>query len=194
MTTDLRGQFVEAMSRAATYVAVLTTEGPTGRYGVTVSSLTSVSADGDRPSLLACLHHLSPAAEAIMKNRAFCVNLLQEDQQAVANLFAGRTVAGVHQNRFDRVEWQPSASGQPIITGATASFECQLATATLWETHYILVGKVVAVVLSDDPAALLYGKRSYQRAVDLVDKTYHVNNNSGSSDAGLAKPESKGPK
>ena len=52
MNTDLRSQFVEGMSRAATFVAVLTTDGPTGKFGVTVSSLTSVSADGEYPSLL----------------------------------------------------------------------------------------------------------------------------------------------
>ena len=168
MTTDLRSQFVEGMSRAATFVAVLTTEGATGRLGVTVSSLTSVSADGDHPSLLACLHHLSPAAEAILKNRAFCANLLHEGQQAVANLFAGRMAPGDHASRFDKVGWTQGQSGQPILQGVTAAFECRLATAMLWETHYIIVGKVASITLASDPAALLYGQRAYRRAVDIV--------------------------
>lgn len=164
--SDLRYRFVEGMSRAATFVAVATTDGPHGRFGVTISSLTSVSADGEHPSLLGCIHHRSPAAAAILGNRAFCANLLHEGQEAVANLFAGRD--GKDQvARFDQTRWSAGALRQPLIDGATARFECKLATALLWETHYIIVGTVVGVDLSDDSAALLYGQRAYRKAVGL---------------------------
>ncbi|PLL12949.1 flavin reductase [Tabrizicola sp. TH137] len=163
---DLRAHFLEGMSRAATFVAVATTDGDGGRAGVTISSLTSVSADGDQPSLLACIHHQSPAAAAILRNRAFCANLLAEDQQGVSDLFAGRAGSD-HAARFDRAEWEAGALGQPVLAGATAVFECRLATALLWETHHIIVGRVHSVRLSDHPAALLYGQRAYRRAVHL---------------------------
>ena len=166
--SDLRAQFVEGMSRALTFVAVATTDGEAGRYGVTISTLTSVSADGDHPSLLACIHHLSPAATAILKNRAFCANLLGEGQQGLSDLFAGRDKSGLV-DRFDRAAWHRGEVGQPVLAGATAAFECRLATAVLWETHYIIVGKVVSVTLSDDPSALLYGQRAYRKAVQLPD-------------------------
>jgi flavin reductase len=163
---DLRTRFLEGMSRAATFVAVATTDGDGGRAGVTISSLTSVSADGDHPSLLACIHHQSPAAAAILTNRAFCANLLAEDQQALSDLFAGR--AGSDQRaRFDQTAWQPGRLGQPMLDGATAVFECRLATSVLWETHHIIVGQVMAIRLSESPAALLYGQRAYRRAVQL---------------------------
>ena len=168
--SELRARFVEGMSRAATFVAVATTDGEAGRFGVTISSLTSVSADGENPSLLACIHHLSPAATAILKNRAFCASLLAEGQQSVSDIFAGKgggRSGGEHSERFDRVKWEAGPLGQPMLTGATAVFECRLATALLWETHHIIVGRVVSVVLSDDPAALLYGQRAYRRAVHL---------------------------
>ncbi|OZA11278.1 MAG: hypothetical protein B7Y02_09030 [Rhodobacterales bacterium 17-64-5] len=163
---DLRQSFIEAMSRAATFVAVATTDGEAGRFGVTISSLTSVSADGEHPSLLACIHHLSPAATAILKNRAFCANLLGEDQQALSDLFAGRGKQDAAA-RFEQATWQPGPAGQPVLAGATANFECRLATAVLWETHYIIVGKVTRVWLSDQPHALLYGQRAYRKAVGL---------------------------
>jgi flavin reductase len=166
--SDLRKAFVEGMSRAATFVAVATTDGEAGRFGVTISSLTSVSADGEHPSLLACVHHLSPAATAILKNRGFCANLLHEGQQGLADLFAGRANVDAA-SRFDQAEWIAGAAGQPLLTGATASFECSLATAVLWETHYIIVGKVTSVTLSEEPSALLYGQRAYRRAVHLND-------------------------
>jgi flavin reductase (DIM6/NTAB) family NADH-FMN oxidoreductase RutF len=164
-------QFLEGMSRAATFVTVATTDGEAGRFGVTVSSLTSVSADGDHPSLLACIHHLSPAGAAILRNRAFCANLLHEDQQAVSDLFAGRLAAGDHAARFAGAPWLESPLGQPMLEGATVSFECRVATSVLWETHHIIVGQVTAVRLSESPAALLYGQRAYRRAVHLAAAT-----------------------
>ena len=167
MKPDLRMQFLEGMSRAATFVAVVTTDGEAGRFGVTISSLTSVSADGDHPSLLACLHHLSPAAGAILRNRAFCANLLHEDQHEVSDLFAGRLSAGEHAARFDRTPWAAGALGQPVLEGATASFQCQVATSVLWETHHIIIGRVTDVRLSESRGALLYGQRAYRRAVQL---------------------------
>jgi len=163
---DLRNQFLEGMSRAATFVSVATTDGDGGLAGVTISSLTSVSADGDQPSLLACIHHLSPAAAAILKNRTFCANLLAEDQRDLSNLFAGRAGAD-HTARFSQAGWTRGPLGQPMLTGATAVFECRLATALLWETHHIIVGRVHSVRLSGNPAALLYGQRAYHRAVHL---------------------------
>lgn len=165
MDETLRQCFIEGMSRAATFVAVATTDGEAGRFGVTISSLTSVSADGDYPSLLACIHHNSSTAAAILKNRAFCANLLHEGQQDTANVFAGRSGLDNHDQRFERAEWQAGPLGQPMITGATAIFECQLATALFWETHHILVGRVTSVILSEDPEALLYAQRGYRRAV-----------------------------
>ncbi|MGV3552069.1 flavin reductase family protein [Rhizobium sp.] len=167
MKPELRMQFLEAMSRAATFVAVVTTDGEAGRFGVTISSLTSVSADGDHPSLLACLHHQSPVAGAILRNRAFCANLLHEDQHDVSDLFAGRMADGQHSARFDRTSWTPGELGQPNLVGATASFQCRFATSMLWETHHIVVGNVVSVELSDNAGALLYGQRAYRRAVQL---------------------------
>ncbi|CAN1564674.1 COG1853 Conserved protein/domain typically associated with flavoprotein oxygenases, DIM6/NTAB family [Paracoccaceae bacterium] len=165
---DLRASFLEGMSRAATFVAVATTDGEAGRFGVTVSSLTSVSADGDQPSLLFCVHHLSPVGAAILKNRAFCANLLAEDQQDLSNLFAGRGGSADHADRFTSTPWDAGEIGQPCLDGATATFECRLATALLWETHHIMVGRVVSVRLSDKPSALLYGQRAYRKAIHLA--------------------------
>jgi flavin reductase (DIM6/NTAB) family NADH-FMN oxidoreductase RutF len=165
-TADLRAAFVEGMSRAATFVAVATTDGEGGRDGVTVSSLTSVSADGEQPSLLVCINRQSPAAAAILQNRAFCANLLAEDQQDLANLFAGRS-GTERKDRFDRAAWEAGPLGQPILSGATAVFECRLATALLWETHHIIVGRVAAVRLHGSGSALLYGQRAYRKAIHL---------------------------
>ena len=165
MDENLKSDFLEGMSRAATFVAVATTDGHRGRFGVTISSMTSVSTEGDYPSLLICVHYLS-LATAMLANRGFCLNLLSEDQSSTANLFAGRDGDDAS-TRFDNVSWTPGPNGHPMIDGAVANFECQMATELWWKTHHIIVGEVTSVRLSDDSRPLLYGGRSYQRAVKL---------------------------
>ena len=163
---ERKAKFLEAMSRGATFVTVLTTDGEGGRFGVTVSSMTSVSADGFAPTILACVHHKSPAANAIIANKFFCANLLHEDQQHVSDLFSGRQKTDPAQ-RFDKLDWSKSTDGQPMITGATANFECILRTSLLWETHHIMIGHVMQVHLNENPAALLYGQRAYRKSVAI---------------------------
>ncbi len=54
MTPDRnRDRFVDAMNRAVTGVTVVTTDGELGRFGQTVSAMSSVSAEP--PTLLICI-------------------------------------------------------------------------------------------------------------------------------------------
>ena len=64
----LRQQFLHGMSYAAATVNVVTTDGVAGRHGVTVSAMVSVSADTPQPTLLVCIHHLSPVVAAVLEN------------------------------------------------------------------------------------------------------------------------------
>jgi len=61
-----RDLFIEGMSHAASTVNIVTTDGPAGRAGVTVSAMCSVTADA--PTLLVCVHQKSAACEAILAN------------------------------------------------------------------------------------------------------------------------------
>ena len=55
--------FRAAMGLAATGVSVVTTDGPSGRFGLTVSAVSSVSADP--PLVLICINRKSPAIAAL---------------------------------------------------------------------------------------------------------------------------------
>src|SRR5882724_7887396 len=88
--SDIRAQFLNGMSRAAFCVSVVTTDGPAGCSGVTISAMSSVSADGNSPTILVCIHHQSRTAAAILENGTFCVNVLREDQSHIADRFGGR--------------------------------------------------------------------------------------------------------
>lgn len=167
MDAELRASFLESMSRVASAVTVVTTDGEAGRFGVTVSSMTSVSADTSRPSLLVSIHHLSPAGEAIRKNRRFCANVLSGNQSFVSDLFSGRH-KHLNEDRFAAIGWHGGATGAPIIEGAIASLDCELKTALLWGTHFILIGEVEQIELSRQRSPLVYANRGYRRAIPVA--------------------------
>lgn len=167
MDVDLRSRFLEGMSRVASAVTVVTTDGDAGRFGVTVSSMTSVSADTSKPSLLISVHHLSPACEAIRRNRRFCANVLSGNQSFVSDLFSGRH-KDLNENRFGAIGWKPGLTGSPVIAGAVVSLDCELKTALFWGTHFIFIGEVEQIELSTQRSPLVYANRGYRRAIPIA--------------------------
>ena len=160
--TQLRSDFVHAMSRAAATVSVVTTDGPAGRAGVTVSAMTSVSADGEAPTILICVNKGASAADPILTNGRFVVNVLSADQQDIADIFASR-VDAPGGDRFAVGQWDTMATGAPVLD-ALASFDCDVQSAELVGTHHVIIGSVRAVRVSEKGAPLIYGMRSYLRA------------------------------
>lgn len=164
---NLRQSFLEGMSRAACTVSVVTTDGPAGRAGVTVSAMASVSADGPRPCLLVCLHHLSPAAAAIERNGVFCVNLLCAEQSAVSDVFAGR-VKRPDGDKFAGFAWRRLESGAPALEDALVTFDCRRLQSVALGTHHVFFGEVLEVRNgAPGQAALIYANRSYGMPVPL---------------------------
>ena len=162
----LRDRFIDGMSRAAATVAVVTTDGPAGRAGVTVSAMASVSADSTSPSLLVCVHQLSPAAPAILANGIFCVNLLRDSQVWISDTFAGRrpTPGG---DKFEVGQWTTLSTGAPVLEDALVAFDCRVGMATLYGSHYILVGELEEAVVADTGPALVYANRAYGSPIPL---------------------------
>lgn len=156
----LRDSFLEGMSRAATTVNVVTTDGPGGRAGVTVSAMSSVSADG--PALLVCVHQASAACRAIKQNRRFCVNVLRAEQSAISDRFAGRVKSG-DGDKFAGARWRRLATGAPTLEGALVAFDCTVVREIDWDTHTIFIAEVVDVELAQSGSPLIYTGRAYGR-------------------------------
>ena len=112
LTTIDAAEFRDAMSRHAAAVHLVTTDGPAGRRGVTVSSACSVS--DDPATLLVCLNVSSPANDRFEQNGNFAVNLLSERNEAIARAFAGQ--GGLSpEERFAKGEWTTLQTGAPIL-------------------------------------------------------------------------------
>jgi flavin reductase len=156
--------FTNAMRRAVSGVSIVTTSGDFGRYGLTVSSMTSVSAEP--PMLLVCVNRNSIAHDAIARNHRFAINVLSAQQQNLAASFAGSDLYGPAYD-LSSSEWTDSACGLPQAVNAAAFFECELDTAVTAGTHSIFIGRVTKA-LGADETPLAYADREYRVPVGLA--------------------------
>ncbi len=148
-----RPEFIAAMRKVASSVAVVTTDGPSGCHGATVSAFCSVSADP--PTMLVCLNASSKTAKMVAENEAFNINVLPEDAKNTANRFAGADDMKVV-DRFMDVDHWTTTSG-PALSGATV-LVCKLEQIILSGTHYICTGIVEDIHQgAEQPLAYLDG-------------------------------------
>ncbi|RST14340.1 flavin reductase [Streptomyces sp. WAC05374] len=151
------GRFRQAMGRFLTGVAVVTSSGPQGPHGTTISSLASVSLDP--PMLLVCLSRHSYGAEVIRSSGTFTVNVLGRDQSELAGWFATpgrpRGAAG-----FAGVAHRTGSTGAPVLDGAVSHLDCRVAQRVVAGDHTIFIGEVAEVGLaaSADPLAYHQGQ------------------------------------
>jgi len=157
---DLTAQtFREAMSRVATAVHVVTTDGPGGRVGATVSAFCSVS--DEPPSILVCINRASRLHASLLKNRVFCVNTLSEGHEDVSDAFAGRGQLDM-EDRFARTTWTALATGCPGLDDARLSVDCEVFSVSEVGTHSVIIGSVRDVRMREPGRSLIYIQRGYQ--------------------------------
>lgn len=155
--------FTHAMAAAVAAVTVVTTDGPAGRFGLTVSSMASVSADP--PMLLVSINRRSPILDAIRANGVLGVNVLGVHQAQLADTFAGRPRSGAPYD-FGGASWQPASSGVPLLADAAARFDCGVSMVVPAGTHALVIATVTEAHRCAAPA-LAYTRRGYARAAML---------------------------
>ncbi len=156
----LRQPFLDAMSHLTNTVCVVTTDGEAGRAGTTVTAMSPVSADGEAPSLLVCLHADSLTAQAIGHNGVFAVNVLGEGHSDLADGFAGRNGSS-GPDKYDDVKYTAGTTGSARLDEAVAVFDCRVRLQQPWGTHIIFIGEVADVVINTPLQVLTYTKRKY---------------------------------
>ena len=129
-------QFRHALSQFATGVTVITTRLADGSFrGLTASSFNSVSLDP--PLVLWSLGNAANSLPIFSGNSHYVINVLGADQSHLAQRFSRRS-----ENPFGDVEYALSRTGQPILTGASAWFECHNRSRYPEGDHVIFVGEV----------------------------------------------------
>jgi flavin reductase (DIM6/NTAB) family NADH-FMN oxidoreductase RutF len=130
--------FRHAMRHVPTGVTVVTSLKDGEPRGITVNSFASVSLEP--PSLLICINREARSYLFISTSRIFCVNVLAGDQRRLAEHFSGK----VRDRQFIEIGYKTDATGAPVLDGALAHFDCELAHEYLFGSHSILIGHVVS--------------------------------------------------
>ncbi|MGA8576640.1 MAG: flavin reductase family protein [Candidatus Cybelea sp.] len=130
--------FRHAMRRVPTGVTVVTTLKEGEPRGITVNAFASVSVDP--PSLLICINREARSYLFISSSRIFCVNVLAGDQRPLAEHFSGK----VRDRQFAEIAYTVDTSGAPVLNGAIAHFDCELAEEYHIGSHSILIGRVLS--------------------------------------------------
>lgn len=156
----LRDDFLRGMSHAAATVNnIIATDGPAGRAGVTVSAMSSVSADTPKPTLLTCVHHMSPAAQKIIDNGCFTVNVLRDDQSYISDTFAGRFKDQVA-DKFDCCDWAAMETCAPRVVDPLVLLDCRVVSSERIGTHHVFFGEA-GVFTGALGSPLIYAHRAY---------------------------------
>lgn len=155
--------FVQAMGKCVTSVNIICTDGPGGKFGVTVSAMSSVSANP--PLLLVCINRNNLAYNAIIENQCFSVNTLAEHQYTIAQVFAGQ-IKPESNDRFSCAEWDLLHTNSPVLSEALASFDCILEHHSNFGTHAIIVGRVKTVAYQDEGLPLAYAQQKFRKLIE----------------------------
>lgn len=144
---DLR----KAFGRFATGVTIVTTRTEEGSVGITANSFASISLD---PPLVAwAVGRRSRRFRDFADCRHYAIHVLAADQHDLCWRFAreGRDFAGTG------VEF--GAEGTPLLPGALARFECEIANRVDGGDHQILIGRVLRTTVREGEPLVFSGGR-----------------------------------
>jgi cob(II)yrinic acid a,c-diamide reductase len=148
----------DAMAKFAGHVHIVTTDGPGGLRGATVTAACSVS--DTPPIVLVCLNRENPKNEAFIANGNFALNTLAAQHEPLASAISGLTRLS-EADRFSLGQWDKISTGAPTLLDAVAVFDCELIDTKDLATHRVLFGKVTGLRIGDNLRPLIYHDRGY---------------------------------
>lgn len=152
--------FRVALRHLAGGVSVITTGQGADRTGLTVTSLSSLSAEP--PTVMFGLNLSSSSFPVLARHRSFGVNFLNATQKQIADRFAGRG-GEKGEARYAGASWSEGVTGAPLLDGALAALDCEVEELIERHSHAIVIGRVREVRLGGDDAALVYWRGDYER-------------------------------
>ncbi len=149
-------RYRQVLGHFATGVTVVTGTLDGQPMGLSVNSFTSVSL---APPLVAfCIARTSTTWPRLRARGHFCVNILAEDQEQLARVFATRLV-----DKFTGVGWTPAPSGSPVVLGALAWLDCTVEAEHEAGDHLIVVGRANNMEVVHEAGPLIFYRGGYGR-------------------------------
>ena len=144
--------FRTALGRFVTGVAFVTAAPAGEPTGLIVNSLASVSLEP--PLVSFCAARSSLTWSRMRRTGRFGVNVLARHHEA----FAERAIPP-EADRFASLDWDPGIGGVPLLSDALATLDCEVIAEHPAGDHWIVVGRVDDLRLSDvrDPLVFFAG-------------------------------------
>ncbi len=147
---DIEGaRFKEVLGHFATGVTVVTAMEEGVPVGFTCQAFSSLSLEP--PMVVIAPAKSSTSWPRMVKAGAFCVNILHDDQEALARNFA---VSGA--DKFAGVGWRRGRGGTPVLDGVLAWVECRLASIHDAGDHELVTGQVLDLGVGPGAPLLFY--------------------------------------
>ena len=140
--------FREVLGSYPSGIVIVTARDGDERLGVTLQTFHSLSLD---PPLVAFFPGKSSSSwPRIAAAGRFCINVLAQDQGAIAYQFASKT------DKFADLRTDDDAWGCPRIPGCIAHISCSLESITDGGDHHIVVGRVEELSADGNLSPLIY--------------------------------------
>ena len=150
-------RFRQVLGHFPTGVTVITAASPAGPVGLCVGSFASVSLDP--PLVMFCAGKSSSSYPHIEAAGHFCVNILSEDQEDIARVFASKG-----EDKFAGIGWRPSvATRAPVLHDVLAWIECNVEAVHEAGDHWIVVGRVLDLEIGHEGGPLVFFRGGFGR-------------------------------
>ena len=145
--------FRDVISNLITAVSIISTQRGDERFGVTASSVTSLSLSP--ASILVCLNQRLAIADVISETGVFAVNILGEEHGHLATQFSQN-----HEDKFRGTNLTTGDLGNPVLSDALAHLECRLVERKDFASHAIFIAQIESAS-SRDGSPLAYWRSSF---------------------------------
>ncbi|UOO82191.1 4-hydroxyphenylacetate 3-monooxygenase, reductase component [Uruburuella testudinis] len=157
-TPAFQQDFRHAMASCAAGVHVITTDGAAGRYGITMTAVTSIT--DEPPTVMLCINRKAAIIPILSANRDLCINVLSASQQDVAEHFAGMTKLSPEE-RFEYHIWHRGENGQLQVEGALAHLHGRIIAEHEVGTHKVFYVRIGEIKIHGAEPALVYFRRRF---------------------------------
>jgi flavin reductase (DIM6/NTAB) family NADH-FMN oxidoreductase RutF/DNA-binding GntR family transcriptional regulator len=148
-------EFRDVIGPFASGVTIITVAHDGKPYGTTASAVSSLSLEP--PMVLICMNKASTTGQAIAAAGSFAINVLNEEQDALARRFATKDP-----DKFSGTPVTTGPHGQPLLGDALATIECQVVEDVTGGTHTVFLGEVRSAT-SQEGSPLAYFRGEFGR-------------------------------
>ncbi|UCD62700.1 MAG: flavin reductase [Candidatus Zixiibacteriota bacterium] len=125
-----------------------------GQDGNAFTASWVMQVSSDPPMIALAVHGKHQSSRLINEHKAFAVNLIGAEQEAVAKTYYGPAESGYEKLKGSSVVDAP-VTGTPLIPGALGYLDCVLVDTVAAGNHTVFIGRVKAASLDNETARVM---------------------------------------